>query len=87
MLHIHSTSVQIRIVRLLDLVDRRTAGKLSIRRHFLQANDSALVQIELVQPDKRIPIELYQNFPALGRFILRDGNSTVALGKMSEILS
>jgi elongation factor 1-alpha len=81
-LHAHTLQVACQFVELIKKIDSRTGQTVEEKPAFLKTGDSAMVRFEPVRP---IPIEVYTEFPELGRFAVRDMGTTVAAGVVREI--
>jgi elongation factor 1-alpha len=81
-LHAHTAQVACRFVELIRKIDPRTGQTVEEKPSFLKTGDSALVRFEPLRP---LPIEVYTEFPELGRFAIRDMGTTIAAGVVREI--
>ena len=73
----HTAHVACRFVNIRDRMDRRTGKILEANPESIQNGDAALVTLE---PTKPLCVEAFADFPALGRFVVRDNKQTVAVG-------
>ncbi len=80
--HYHTGQVACRFTELLKKIDPRSGQVVQEKPDFLKTGDAAIVRIEPLQP---IAIEVYTEFPELGRFAVRDMGTTVAAGVVKEI--
>jgi len=83
-LHAHTAQVACRFTELIKKMDARTGQTIEEQPSYLKTGDSALVRFEPLRP---IPIEVYTEFPELGRFAVRDMGTTIAAGVVREITS
>ncbi len=81
-LHIHTAQVACRFAELLKKIDPRTGQTIEEKPSFLKTGDSALVKFEPLRP---VCLEVYTEFPELGRFAVRDMGTTIAAGVVKEI--
>ena len=81
-LHAHTAQVACRFLELIKKMDPRTGQTVEEKPAYLKTGDSALVRLEPLRP---IPIEVYTEFPELGRFAVRDMGTTIAAGVVREI--
>jgi elongation factor 1-alpha len=81
-LHAHTAQVACRFTELIKKIDPRTGQTVEENPAYLKTGDSALVRFEPLRP---IPIEVYTEFPELGRFAVRDMGTTIAAGVIREI--
>ena len=81
-LHAHTAQVACRFAELIKKIDPRTGQTVEENPSFLKTGDSALVRFEPLRP---LPLEVYTEFPELGRFAIRDMGTTIAAGVVREI--
>ncbi|MEM2110588.1 MAG: translation elongation factor EF-1 subunit alpha [Candidatus Bathyarchaeia archaeon] len=81
-LHAHTVQIACTFAELIRKIDPRTGQTVEEKPSFLKTGDGALVRF---QPMRPIPIELYTEFPELGRFAIRDMGTTIAAGIVKEI--
>eukprot|EP00243_Klebsormidium_subtile_P004384 TRINITY_DN18366_c0_g1_i1.p1 TRINITY_DN18366_c0_g1~~TRINITY_DN18366_c0_g1_i1.p1 ORF type:complete len:761 (-),score=242.13 TRINITY_DN18366_c0_g1_i1:546-2828(-) len=82
-LHIHSIVEECEVVELLSQIDPKTRKKLKKKPLFVKGNTVVTCRIQV---QEAICIELFSDFPQLGRFTLRDEGKTVAIGKVITLL-
>ena len=80
--HVHTAQVACRFEQLLQKIDPRTGQVAEENPQFLKTGDAALVE---VVPTKPLCAERFQDFPALGRFAIRDMSRTVAVGVITDV--
>lgn len=80
--HIHTAQVACRIEKILQKIDPKTGQVVKENPQFIRTGDAAVVE---VVPTKPVVIERFQDFPALGRFAIRDMSRTVAVGVVREV--
>ncbi len=80
--HIHTAQFPGRIIEIVDKKDSKTGQSLG-KADFIKTGEAAIVR---VQPLKPVVIEKFQEFAPLGRFAVRDMNSTVAAGVVLEVV-
>jgi elongation factor 1-alpha len=81
-LHAHTAQVACRFTELITKMDARTGQTIEENPSYLKTGDSAVVRFEPLRP---IPVEVYKEFPELGRFAVRDMGTTIAAGVITEI--
>lgn len=84
MIHLHSLSKEVHIERILALLDKKNP-KLVVEKspRFFKAGDLVMVRFEV--KDGPICLEVFKEFPQLGRFILREQTQTIAQGKIMKV--
>ncbi len=80
--HIHTAQVAITFNQLLQKLDPRTGQVVEENPQFLKTGDAAIVEFV---PTKPVVVERLQDFPALGRFAVRDMSRTIAVGVVREV--
>jgi elongation factor 1-alpha len=81
-LHIHTAQVAVRFAELLEKLDPRTGQVVEKNPAYLRTGDAAIVRFEPLRP---VAMEVYKDFPQLGRFAIRDMGTTVGAGIVLEI--
>jgi len=79
---IHTAHVACRFQELLQLVDRRTGEVKEESPEALRQGDAALVRLVPIRP---VVVEAFADYAPLGRFVVRDGSATVAVGVVREV--
>lgn len=80
---IHTAHVACTFKELLLKVDRKTGKVKEKNPEYLSAGDAAVVVME---PTKPLCAEKYTDYPALGRFAVRDMKATVAVGVIRSVV-
>ena len=80
--HIHTAQFAGKIIEILEKKDPKTGQTAQTNPDFIKTGDVAIVKI---QPLKPIVVEKFSDFPALGRFALRDMGQTVAAGVVLSV--
>jgi len=81
-LHAHTVQQATTIVEIIQKIDPRTGQVIEDHPKSIKTGDAALVKLKPLQP---ICLEVYKDFPEMGRFALRDSGRTVAAGIVKEI--
>ena len=83
-IHVHAAQEAGHITALTSLLDPKSGLVAKQRPRALLKGQSALVEVTPVQA---ICVELYSDFRALGRIVLRDGGQTLAVGIVTALTS
>ncbi len=75
--HIHTAQVSCQVVEILEKKDPKTGQTLQKNPDFIKTGDVAIIKC---RPTRPTVVETYKDFPALGRFAMRDMGQTVAAG-------
>ena len=81
-MHAHTLQVATRFVALKQKIDQRTGQVVEENPQAIKKGDAALVEL---QPIKPASIEVYKDFPPLGRFAIRDMGQLIAVGVVESI--
>eukprot|EP00823_Brevimastigomonas_motovehiculus_P005732 TRINITY_DN4274_c0_g1_i1.p1 TRINITY_DN4274_c0_g1~~TRINITY_DN4274_c0_g1_i1.p1 ORF type:complete len:673 (-),score=184.30 TRINITY_DN4274_c0_g1_i1:1117-3135(-) len=82
-LHVHTAAVECQISKLVAEYDKATMQPSKKRPRFLSTGTFANVRIEM---EDSVVVEVFKEFPSLGRFTLRDEGQTIAIGKILRLL-
>jgi len=83
-LHIHTHSSECVVAKLITAVDRKTGKPQPGKPRYIKQNGVCLVRISLQQS---VALEVFKDCQQLGRFTLRDEGKTVAIGKVTKLLT
>jgi len=83
-LHWQSLNEAAVLSRLVGVTDKATGEIVKRRPKLLLEKQTALVHITLQRP---LSLELYRDYPQLGRFLLREAGRTIAAGMVVEVLA
>ncbi|MET1160709.1 MAG: translation elongation factor EF-1 subunit alpha [Thermoprotei archaeon] len=81
-IHIHTASVACRITEIIAKLDPRTGKIIEKNPQFLKQGDAAIVKFKPIKP---LVVEKYSDFPALGRFAMRDMGKTIGIGVVTDV--
>lgn len=82
-MHIHTATAPVKFVKLIEKTTRRSNGEIETEQNpAVLGVGMAVVELKVERP---LPIEPYAQCPPLGRFVLRDANTTVAVGVVRTI--
>ena len=81
-IHVHTASVACKISEIVEKLDPRTGKTLEKNPQFLKQGDAAIVKFKPIKP---LSLEKFSEFPALGRFAMRDMGKTVGVGVVIDV--
>ena len=84
LVHCHSARVACRFEKLISILDKAKGEEVVKKPPCIATGDAAIV--ELV-PERPSVFEPFKECPALGRFVIRDNNQTVALGIILSVVT
>jgi len=76
-LHIHTAQIACRFDNILSTIDRKSGAVIEEEPQSIKRGDCALV---LMVPQNEVCVETFAEYPALGRFVVRDLRQTIAVG-------
>jgi len=82
----HTCHIACKFTKFIEKADKRTGKKIANEgenefKH-VETGESCLVHMT---PSKDMVVETFKDFPALGRFAIRDMKMTVAVGVVTEV--
>ncbi|MGQ9679955.1 MAG: translation elongation factor EF-1 subunit alpha [Candidatus Bathyarchaeia archaeon] len=83
-LHIHTAQIAVKFSELISKIDPRSGQVVEDHPSYLRTNEAAIVRFEPLRP---VAMEVFKDFPQLGRFALRDMGTTIGAGVVLEIES
>ncbi|MEW6528536.1 MAG: translation elongation factor EF-1 subunit alpha [Candidatus Micrarchaeota archaeon] len=82
-IHTHTTHFPGKVIELVEKKDPKTGQTIPGKPDFLKTGDTAIIKIA---PTKSVVIEKFSDFPAFGRFVIRDMGGTVAAGIVLDVV-
>jgi elongation factor 1-alpha len=79
----HTAHIACKFTEIKEKVDRRTGTVLENEPKFVKSGDCAMVTLT---PTKPMCVEVFSEYPPLGRFAVRDMKQTVAVGVIKSVL-
>lgn len=78
----HTAHIACKFGELLEKIDRRSGKKLEENPEKVKSGDACMVRMT---PSKPMAVEVFSEYPPLGRFAVRDMRQTVAVGVIKEV--
>ncbi|KAL4486367.1 hypothetical protein ABPG72_007153 [Tetrahymena utriculariae] len=78
----HTAHIACKFETLHDKIDRRTGKSQEENPKFIKNGDAALITLV---PTKALCVEVFQEYPPLGRYAVRDMKQTVAVGVIKKV--
>ena len=78
----HTAHIACKFSELLEKIDRRTGKKIEDNPEKVKSGDACMVRMV---PSKPMCVEVFSEYPPLGRFAVRDMRQTVAVGVIKEV--
>ncbi|GAB9467634.1 hypothetical protein Gpo141_00004972 [Globisporangium polare] len=83
MLHCHTARVACRFSKITEKIDRQTGEVVELNPESVKTGDACTV---VFTPTKPMVVEAFQQYPQLGRFVIRDARSVVAVGVIKSVV-
>lgn len=81
--HIHSVMEEVTVKILICTIDKKSGQKAQVRPRFVKQDQLVIMRLETSEP---ICMEAFKDYPQLGRFTLRDEDTTIAFGKIMKVI-
>jgi len=78
----HTSHIACKFAELESKIDRRSGKEIEKEPKFIKTGDSAMVKMI---PSKPMCVEVFTEYPPLGRFAVRDMRQTVAVGVIKQV--
>jgi elongation factor 1-alpha len=78
----HTAHIACKFSEIQSKIDRRTGKALEEEPKFIKTGDAAMITLI---PTKSMCVEVFQEYPPLGRFAVRDMKQTVAVGVIKQV--
>jgi elongation factor 1-alpha len=78
----HTAHIACKFAEIKSKIDRRTGAVLEEEPKFIKTGDAAMVTLT---PSKPMCVEVFSEYPPLGRFAVRDMKQTVAVGVIKSV--
>ena len=82
MVDCHTAHIACKFAEIHSKIDRRTGKVLEEEPKFLKSGDSAMIKLVPLKP---MAVEVFSEYPPLGRFAVRDMKQTVAVGVIKGV--
>jgi len=86
-LHVHAAQEEVTISALLHKLEKGTGRKSKKAPGFATRGMSIIARLEVTGTAGSICVERFEDYPQLGRFTLRDQGQTIAIGKITKLIT
>ncbi|KAF2123525.1 hypothetical protein P153DRAFT_371587 [Dothidotthia symphoricarpi CBS 119687] len=86
-LHVHAAQEEVTISALLHKLEKGTGRKSKKAPGFATKGMSIIARLEVTGTAGSICVERFEDYPQLGRFTLRDQGQTIAIGKITKLIT
>ncbi|KAI9765437.1 MAG: translation termination factor GTPase eRF3 [Geoglossum simile] len=86
-LHVHSAIEEVTFAALLHKLEKGTGRKSKKPPPFAAKGQNIIARLEVTGGAGAVCIERFEDYPQLGRFTLRDQGQTIAIGKITKLIT
>ena len=86
-LHVHSATEEVTFAALLHKLEPKTNRKSKKPPGFAKQGMSIIARLEVIGGAGSVCVERFEDYPQLGRFTLRDQGQTIAIGKITKLIT
>jgi len=86
-LHVHSATEEVTFASLLHKLQPKTNRRSKKPPGFAKQGDSVIARLEITGGAGSVCVERFEDYPQLGRFTLRDQGQTIAIGKITRLIT
>lgn len=86
-LHIHSATEEVTFAALLHKLEPKTNRKSKKAPGFAKQGMNIIARLEITGGAGSVCVEKFEDYPQLGRFTLRDQGQTIAIGKITRLIT
>ncbi|RGP69869.1 putative sup35-eukaryotic peptide chain release factor gtp-binding subunit [Fusarium sporotrichioides] len=86
-LHVHSAIEEVTFASLLHKLQKGTNRKSKNPPTHCKKGDSIIARMQVIGGAGAVCVEKFEDYPQMGRFTLRDQGQTIAIGKITKLIS
>ncbi|KAI0392166.1 hypothetical protein F5Y17DRAFT_377210 [Xylariaceae sp. FL0594] len=86
-LHVHAAIEEVTFAALLHKLQKGTNRKSKLPPTHAKKGDSIIARLEVIGGAGSVCVETFEDAPQLGRFTLRDQGQTIAIGKITKLIT
>lgn len=86
-LHVHSATEEVTFAALLHKLEPKTNRKSKKPPGFAKQGMNIIARLEVTGGAGSVCVERFEDYPQLGRFTLRDQGQTIAIGKITKLIT
>ncbi|KAI2633046.1 hypothetical protein GGS26DRAFT_555096 [Hypomontagnella submonticulosa] len=86
-LHVHSAVEEVTFAALLHKLQKGTGRKSKVPPTHAKRGDSIIARMEVTGGAGSVCVERFEDYPQMGRFTLRDQGQTIAIGKITKLIT
>ncbi|OBT74763.1 hypothetical protein VF21_06613 [Pseudogymnoascus sp. 05NY08] len=86
-MHVHSAIEEVTFAALLHKLQKGTGRKSKVPPSHAKKGESIIARMEIIGGAGAVCVERFEDYPQLGRFTLRDQGQTIAIGKITKLIT
>lgn len=86
-MHVHCAQEEVTFAALLHKLEKGTGRKSKKAPGFATKGMSIIARLEVIGGAGSVCVERFEDYPQLGRFTLRDQGQTIAIGKITKLIT
>ena len=86
-LHVHSATEEVTFAALLHKLEPKTNRKSKKAPGYAKTGMQIIARLEITGAAGSVCVERFEDYPQLGRFTLRDQGQTIAIGKITKLIT
>ncbi|KAM0577229.1 hypothetical protein ACHAO2_005509 [Verticillium nonalfalfae] len=86
-LHVHAAIEEVTFAALLHKLQKGTNRKSKLPPSHAKKGDSIIARMEVTGGAGSVCVERFEDYPQMGRFTLRDPGQTIAIGKITKLIT
>ncbi|KAI5369362.1 Putative translation protein, beta-barrel domain superfamily [Septoria linicola] len=86
-LHVHSATEEVTFAALLHKLEPKTNRKSKKPPGFAKQGMNIIARLQVTSNNNSVCVERFEDYPQLGRFTLRDQGNTIAIGKITKLIT
>ncbi|OLN95980.1 Eukaryotic peptide chain release factor GTP-binding subunit [Colletotrichum chlorophyti] len=86
-LHVHAAIEEVTFAALLHKLQKGTNRKSKLPPSHAKKGDSIIARLSVIGGAGSVCIEKFEDYPQMGRFTLRDQGQTIAIGKITKLIT
>lgn len=86
-MHVHAAIEEVTFAALLHKLQKGTGRKSKVPPSHAKKGESIIARLEITGGAGSVCVEKFEDYPQLGRFTLRDQGQTIAIGKITKLIT
>ncbi|KAK1248534.1 hypothetical protein MKX08_006754 [Trichoderma sp. CBMAI-0020] len=86
-LHVHAAIEEVTFASLLHKLQKGTGRKSKVPPTHAKKGDSIIARLQVTGGAGMVCVEKFEDYPQMGRFTLRDQGQTIAIGKITKLIT